>query len=331
MKFKEFIGIDISKLTFDFRIHSNQIASCFENNNSGFLKMIKLVEKSISCKKNEVLYALEHTGLYSLPISIYLSENNYHYVLLPGLELKRSLGIQRGKNDKIDAKRIAEYVSQKNGKIKPSHLPSKNILKIRRLLSLRDRLVKQRGGFIRDKDENAQFLKRCENTVMFDIVDKMIAEFDKQIDKIESELDKIIVSDELIQKQFGLITSIKGVGKLTALFIITYTDCFTKFENWRNFASYSGTAPFSYQSGTSINGKDKLSNLANKKIKVLLNMCARSAIKCDPEMKKYYHKRKEEGKNGMSVLNIIRNKLLSRIFAVIKRGTPYVNTVKYAA
>jgi len=103
------------------------------------------------------------------------------------------------------------------------------------------------------------------------------------------------------------------------------------FDNWRKFASYSGTAPFPYRSGTSIKGRTKVSHLANKKIKTLLNMCARSAIVYNPEIKLYYQKRKDNGDNGMSVINIIRNKLISRIFAVVKRGTPYVNICNYAA
>jgi len=331
MKFKEFIGIDISKLTFDARIHSNQIANVFDNKKSGFTGLVNWVNRNTFCDKSEILFALEHTGIYSMPISIFLSENNYNFVLLPGLEIKRSLGIQRGKTDKIDAKRIAEYVYQKKDKIKLYSLPSKNLLKIRRLLSLRERLVKQRAGFLKDKKENKSFLKRCENSVLFEIIYKMLTVFDKQIDKIESELDNIVKNDMIINKQFRLITSIKGVGKQTALFIISYTNCFTSFDNWRKFASYAGTAPFPYKSGTSIKGKNKVSNLANKKIKVLLNMCARSAIVSNPEMKIYYKNRKAKGENGMSTMNIIRNKLLSRIFAVVKRGTPYVDTFKFAA
>lgn len=331
MNFKEFIGIDISKLTFDVRIHSNQMASVFENNKSGFLKMLKWVSKNSPFKKEEMLLGLEHTGIYSLPISIFLSEEKYFFCLKSGLEIKRSLGIQRGKNDKIDAKRIAEYLSQKRDKIKPSVLPFKIILKLRRLLSLRERLVKQRAGFMKDKKENKMFLKQSENSMLFDVMDKMILQFDKQIKNIEDELDCIIKSDELINKQYYLITSIKGVGKQTALTIIAYTNCFTLFDNWRKFASYSGTAPFSYSSGTSIKGKAKVSHLANKKIKVLLNMCARSAIVYNPEIKLYYQKRKNNGDNGMSAINIIRNKLISRIFAVIKRGTPYVEISNYAA
>lgn len=328
---KEFIGIDISKLKFDVRIYSNQASSVFENNNTGYVKLINWINKNICFEKEKTLFALEHTGIYSLPISIFLSENNYQFVLLPGLEIKRSLGIHRGKDDKIDAKRIAEYAYQKKDKIIPTRLPFKNILKIRRLLSLRERLVKQRAGFLKDEQENKRFLKRCENKAVFDVIDKMLHELDKQIKKIEKELNDIIKSDELINKQFGLITSINGVGKQTALFVIVYTNCFTTFDNWRKFASYSGTAPFPYGSGTSIKGKTKVNHLANKKIKALLNMCARSAITCNAELKIYYQNRKTKEKNGMSTINIIRNKLIARIFAVVKRGTPYIDTFKFAA
>ncbi len=60
-------------------------------------------------------------------------------------------------------------------------------------------------------------------------------------------------------------------------------------------------------------------------------MCASTAIQFNPEMRKYYENRVQMGKNKMSTLNIIRNKLLARIFAVITRNTPYVEIHKYAA
>jgi transposase len=159
----------------------------------------------------------------------------------------------------------------------------------------------------------------------------MIKELTNQINKIETELDKIVHEDPMIKKQYDLITSIKSVGKQTALYMIAFTNGFTLFENWRKFASYAGTAPFPYQSGISISGRTKVSHLANNKFKALLNLCATSAIVHNPEMKAYFKRRKEEGKNGMSTINIVRNKILARIFAVINRGTPYVNTCKYAS
>lgn len=331
MKFKEFIGIDISKLKFDVRVHSCQVSLVFENNHAGFKSLLTWIRKNTKLHKEDVLFALEHTGIYSLSISAFFAENKYCFVLLPGLEIKRSMGIQRGKNDKIDAKRIAEYAYQKQDVIKLSQLPFENISKIRSLLSTRDRLVKHRSGFLKDKGENSIFLNQQKNKVLFKVIEKSIADINKQIAILESEIDNIINSDDLIKSQLQLINSIKGVGRQTALYIIVYTNCFTKFDNWRKFASYSGTAPFSYTSGTSINGKNKVSHLANKKLKTLLNLCARSSIVCNKEMKSYYQKRKEKGDNGMSAMNIIRNKLISRIFAVVKRGSPYVDTFKFAA
>lgn len=115
------------------------------------------------------------------------------------------------------------------------------------------------------------------------------------------------------------------------MFLILYTIGFTAFETWRKFASYCGIAPFPNRSGTSIRGRTKVSSLANKEGKTLLSMCASSAIQCSPEMKAYYEKRIAGGKIKMSTLNIIRNKLLARAFAVANRVTPYVNTMKYAS
>ena len=56
-----------------------------------------------------------------------------------------------------------------------------------------------------------------------------------------------------------------------------------------------------------------------------------NAIKINGEYKQYYKRRQELGKNNMSSLNIIRNKLVARIFAVVKRQSPYVDLQKFAA
>lgn len=330
MKFEETIGIDIGKLTFETCIHTQQVSKEFENTSSGIKAMVNWVLKNTSYEKQSILFALEHTGLYSQRLSMYLSENNYLFLLLPGLEIKRSMGITRGKTDKIDAKKIALYAYRRKDELTPYRLESKEITEIKKLLSLREKLVSQRAGYKSTLCEYKHFLIRKENVVIFSIHEKMIKELSKQILKIEMNIDKLIKSNDKLKKQFDLINSIKGVGPQTALFMIAFTDGFTRFETWRKFASYCGVAPFPHRSGTSVRGKTKVSNLANKKIKSLLDMCAKSAIQSNPEMKIYYERRTMEGKPKMSTINIIRNKLLSRIFAVVKRETPYVNTLAYS-
>ena len=329
MDIKEVIGIDVSKNFNEARIHTNQKLIEFENNIKGFRAFEKWVLNNVECHKSQIMFAFEHTGLYSYPMSVYFTEKRYSYIVIPGLELKRSMGITRGKDDKIDAKRIATYAYEKRSELKPYELPQEEIVQIKRLLSLREKLVKQRAGYKGTIGEFKIFLKRKDNKMLFDVHEKMIKELTKQIEKVEKNSDDIIKNDQQIKQMYKLITSIKGVGPQTALFLIVYTDKFTKFDNWRKFASYCGIAPFPNRSGISIRGKTKVSNLANKKIKSLLDQCAKTSIQHNPEMKLYYEKRVKIGKPKMCTINVIRNKILSRIFAVVKRGTPYVNTMGY--
>ena len=97
------------------------------------------------------------------------------------------------------------------------------------------------------------------------------------------------------------------------------------------YTCLAGITPFEYSSGSSIKGKTKLHPYANKHLKSLLNIAAMGAVQLKGEYKTYYQRRTLEGKNKMSTLNIIRNKLVTRVFAVVKRQTPYVDFSTFAA
>lgn len=241
------------------------------------------------------------------------------------------MGVARGKDDKMDAKRIALYAYRRRDEIEPSKLPSATIIKIKQLLSLRDQLVKQRASLKTILKEVHAMLKPKDNKLLFSVPRRVIKTLTKEIEFLEKELRILVFQQEELKNQFELICSVKGIGEQMALNIIVATDGFHKFKNARQFAAYCGVAPYPYSSGTSIRGKNRVSNLANKKLKSLLNLCAISAIQHAPEMKVYYQQKVAEGKNKMCVVNIIRNKLIHRVFAVIKRGTPYVEINKYAA
>ncbi len=93
---------------------------------------------------------------------------------------------------------------------------------------------------------------------------------------------------------------------------------FTAFDNAKQLACYCGVVPFDKSSGTSVRYKSTVSPFANKKLKKLLHLCAMSALQNDPEMKAYFERKVKEGKNKMSVINAVRNKLIHRVFAVIR-------------
>lgn len=330
MEIKEIIGIDVSKLTLDCCHHSSGSYKEFDNNIDGIASMVNWSLQVSGVSKKKLLFIFEHTGLYSDQLIQFLGSGDYLFNVVPGLEIKRSLGIARGKDDKADAKRIALYGHRIKDEVKPFQIPSKTLDTLKRLMSMRKKLVIQRAGYIALLKEQKRVLSKQHNKVLFRVHQKIIITLDKQIIIVEQEMDHLIEEDSELQNLYRLITSVKGIGGVTARFLIVYTTGFKSFETWRRFASYCGIAPFPYRSGTSIRGRTKVSHLANKEGKSLLSMCAVSAIQSNPEMKAYYNRRIDQGKNKMSTINIIRNKLLARAFAAVQRGTPYVDTMKFA-
>jgi len=80
---------------------------------------------------------------------------------------------------------------------------------------------------------------------------------------------------------------------------------------------------------TSVRGRTRVSKMANMNMKKLLHLGAMSAIQCSEELKTFYNRKVDQGKNKMSVLNAVRNKLISRIFACIKNNRMYQNNYQH--
>jgi len=278
MEFLETIGIDISKQWFDARMHLAKQEKRFDNTQTGFKRMSLWIDKSLTVPKESILFAFEHTGLYSHGLAAYLSSQQLKFILIPALELHRSMGIVRGKEDRVDAAKIALYAYRRKDEITPYQMPAQILYQLRHLLSLRDRIVIQRAGYEASLKESKCFLTKTKDPLYFQTQERIIRYLNKQIDKIDSELCHTIQQDNRINTTYELITGIKGVGSQTAYFMIVYTHNFSLFSEWRKFASYAGTAPFPYQSGSSIHGKTKVNHMANKKVKTLLNLCAVSSI-----------------------------------------------------
>lgn len=327
MDFKNFIGIDISKGTFDYALIkdgdlSNIISGETSNNHSGLVKFEEFLHKQ-KLNMDETLICMEHTGIYCRLLSQYLTENKYNVWLEMPVQIIRSQGMQRGKNDHIDSIRIAEYACMKKDKAVLWQPPREILLQINDLLTLRDRLVESRkslkqpikefkdAGF---KDTAKLIESRCSGT---------LKSLDKEIMQIEKELDKLINKDSNLKRLFTLATSVPGIGKITALSLLYFTNEFSLFVNAKQLACYCGVAPFGHTSGTSVKGKTRVSHFANKRLKKLLHMVAMTTISSDNQLSQYYQRKVSEGKNRMLVINAIRNKVLHRLCAVIKRGTPF--------
>ena len=216
MEILETVGIDISKKVIDTHLHKRDLYQQFENNKKGFKQMVKWLEKNNDVPTENLMFAMEHTGIYCNNLSLFLSEESFNYVILPGLEIKQSMGMTRGKNDKADAKRIALYAYEKRDRLKSHVQSSESTLKLKRLFSLRERMVKQRAGYKMSLKEQSEILSKSENKLLLKIQKELIKYLTKEIDIIEKEIETIVNEDETLKSQYDLIITIKGVGKQTA-------------------------------------------------------------------------------------------------------------------
>lgn len=239
------------------------------------------------------------------------------------LQVKRSLGLQRGKSDKLDAIRLSEYAYRFEDKCRLWQ-PARAVVKeLKDLVALRNRLLKARKLLkvpIKEMKSSS-----CENHVP--LISKLntpvLKQLDKQIKAVENQIQQLIQQDERLLQLEQIITSVEGVGSVTAWQVIITTNEFKNITCGKKYACYAGVAPFDHSSGTSIKAKPRVSHLANKQVKQLLHMSALSATVMKGELNEYYKRKVAEGKNKMSVLNAIRNKLVLRIFACVKANRKY--------
>jgi transposase len=327
MNYKLFVGIDISKLTIDVVFISREQPEsfhhrAFKNDYSGFDALLAWLKKSTGTTLQETLFCCEHTGLYVLPVSTYLTAKGFDLWIENPLQIKRSIGLQRGKSDKADARVIARYALSNQHQVRLYKVPSKTISVIKHLLAFREQLVRHQTSLKCTSTELKAFDKQ-NAAICIAESQYLLQVYEQRIKKVDEQLLREIEADEQLSKQFKLVQSVHGIGKQTAFFILIQTQGFTAFTDYRKFACYCGLAPFPHTSGTSLRGRNRVSNLANKKLKALLTMCALNTIKKDNEFKRYYERKKAEGKSFLCILNVIKNKLVSRVFATVRRGTSY--------
>lgn len=333
-QYSNFIGIDVAKAKLDVSVVKTTDPNRPEhfivsNDVKGIRTLFKKLNKQ-QINDSELLVCFEDTGVYSMPLCLNLSKMKVDYWMVPAIEIKRSKGLSRGKNDKSDARDIAFYALTHQHKLRLSHLPAQVIMKLKALFTEREKLLKA-VKLLQSTEESKGFYPKSMLADVLKLNASALKKLNSLVDKVEQKMKEVLARNEALNSQSELIQSIPGIGPQTAIYLLVATRGFSCFDNWRQLACYAGVAPFEYSSGSSIKGRTKVSPLADKKLKSLLNMCALNAKKYDLQIKQYYERKIKEGKPKMLVLNNIRCKLLGRVFAVINRGTPYVNTQKFAA
>jgi len=143
------------------------------------------------------------------------------YVLQSALEIKRSLGLRRGKSDQADAAYIARYAFLHQDELVPSRMPNDKLLKIKNLLSLRHRLVKSNKSLKVASKELTAFSTLSESVNRS--TRRVCKELDKQIKQTEREIQVVIEECESLNTLFKLVCSVKGIGLVIGASLLVYT------------------------------------------------------------------------------------------------------------
>ncbi|RZK54803.1 MAG: IS110 family transposase [Pedobacter sp.] len=318
---KIFMGIDISSRTLDICLKTDGKVRYFNIQNDP--KAIRPFLKKHT--KAGTIVAMENTGRYNWHLFEVLQGLELSVYVLAPIHLKKSLGLARGKNDKVDSLRICSFIEKNEQDCKPWKQSPLSVRRLKVLLTERESRVKMKGQLARQQHDYKLMKTMGMDKELLKLNKKLIEAIDIQIKKIECDIEKHIGDDIELREKARLIRSVPGVGKVVSWMMIAKTDGFTSMSDPRKMACYCGVVPFEHQSGTSLRYRPRVSVFADKKMKSLLHLAAMSAIRLNNQLRIYYLRKVQEGKNKMSVLNAVRNKIIHRIFAVIKNQTIYKN------
>ena len=328
MKVLQIVGVDLSKDSIDLLHHDSKNHAKIKNSASGFKELTYWLS-NLNLDKASLFLVMEHTGLYSFQLEKFLHQHQIQFAKVSALAIKRSLGLIRGKNDKIDAERIARFGFEKKDNLvaeKPAHPV---LQRLQMLHSTRARLTKYRQSLACALKEYRMALSSADPIIKIQLA--LVKHVAQKIKALDEQIKQCIAkADQSINQNFKLLTSIKGIGDVIATATLVKTKNFIAFKNARKFSCFCGSAPFDHTSGKSIRKKTRISHLADKTMKTLLTMGARTAIQHDKELKAFYERRLAMGKSKNSTINIVRNKLIFRMFAVINRQTPFTDQYSIA-
>jgi len=328
MEFTYFIGSDVSKNELDFAVmRGNTLLFHREiaNTQEAIIGFIKELYKLPGFNVSHCLFCMEHTGIYNNHLLACLYKKKANIWLEAAVQIKNSSGKLRGKNDKVDSIRIADYAYTQREKVR-LWVPKREVIQqLSHLSAARTRLIEAKKMLKTPLKELDSFSTKKIAGPGACVCSHTLKAIDADLERADNKIDKLIADDPELRRLFGLVISVSGVGKVTATQILITTNEFKDISNPKQYACYAGVAPFTDDSGK-IEKKARVSHMANKKVKTLLHMSALIAIQHNKDIKLYYNRKvNEEKKNKMSVINAVRNKLILRIFACVNHNSLYKN------
>lgn len=329
-KYDYFVGIDISKGSLDFCARDfSGIRARFSvaNSRQGLAGAQSLLRGLPGFIAGRALFCMEHTGIYSAIALRFLHLRGAGVWLESAAAIRNGGGaIQRGKSDRMDAARIAEYAFVFRHRVRLWEPPREVLGLLADLMAERSRLLKVVHMLGVPLGETRRF-RPGRHAALAACCRRTARAAKEELSGINRRIREAIRADERLKSLFARAVSVPGVGFVTAVAMIVSTNEFRSITDPRKFACHAGCAPFEHSSGTSLRAGPRVSHRADKSLKALLNCGATSAVRFPGELKDYFDRKLAQGKNRWLVLNNVRNKMIHRVFAAVRDGRPYQKNV----
>lgn len=319
------LGIDVSKETLDLVIIGTDQVINHEripNTVKALKKYLRAMLKEIGEGRSSWLVCTETTGIYCNHVIEVCEALGVDLWIEDAGRIKAFHSLSRGKNDALDAERIARYGYLKQSEAKLWEAPRKEVLRLKSLNQLRKRLLNTKQRLSSPLGEE-EYMGDDWSQEHRSHLKPILLQLNRELKEVENKMKAIIHEDTQLSELYEQMSSVKGVGLIVAASILVMTNEFKNINDPRKMACQCGVAPFPYESGKRIRGRTKVSHRAHKPMKVLLNLAARSSVSSPGELRDYYERKVAEGKNKMVVLNAIRNKIIHRVFACVRDRRKY--------
>jgi transposase len=302
-----FVGIDVSQAQLDVAVHDVPGVRGFANSSDGIHELAKWL-----APQRPTLVVMEATSCYHVQALASLLAAEIPAVAVNPRQVRdlaKSTG-QLAKTDRLDAQVLAFYAARIQPPVR--ELPDAQTRELQALVTRRDQLVQMRA-------EEKTRLHTAPAGVQKDIRSH-IAWLDKQIVKLDSEIDDRIRKDPRWAAIYEVIVSVPGVGRVTAIFLIAHFSELGHINRQRA-AKLAGVAPLNCDSGK-LRGRRCIFG-GRAPVRSCLYMAAVSAIRCNPVMKALYQRLKGAGKPSKVALVAVMHKLLTTLNAMVRDLRPW--------
>jgi len=310
-----YVGIDVSKATLDVVVLVGQKQSYCQvpNTTQGIMDLLKRLH---TFEQIETV-CLEATGRYGNCVAKMLYVEGFQVSVVNPLRIKsfaQSL-LSRNKTDKYDAFVIALYAQRMAPD--PWTLPSNTLERLKERTRLLHSL-KQTQQAYRNRLQSGL---EDETTLAF--IRDLIADLGERITALQKSLLDLIKQDDDLNQQRQLLTSIPGVGDLTAAVFLAEIGDIHNFPNRRALASYVGITPRLHDSGTSVHRHSRISKQGNKRLRTALYFPAISAKKWNSICHESAQRLEKTGLAKKAIVIAIMKKLLHQMYGVLKSRQPF--------